>query len=96
MGSSGSRGAPQDGNVVDGVVVVGTVVVVDPPPLATPEGALAEGPPDPQAAARTPTRATPRRRATTLADRGECALTGLPGRLGLSGQRRGLGEDVHA
>lgn len=67
VGSRGSRVEPQDGKVVDGVLVVGAVVVVDLPPLlATPEGGLAEGPPDPHAPARTPTSATPRRRATTL------------------------------
>ncbi|HXR54342.1 MAG TPA: hypothetical protein VN793_04770 [Acidimicrobiales bacterium] len=62
--------APQAGNGVDGVVD-GVVVVVEPPPLATPEGGFADGPPDPQAPARTPTSATPRRRATTLLRRGE-------------------------
>jgi hypothetical protein len=75
VGSSGSRVAPHSGSAVG--VVGCVVVVVDPPPLlgTTLAGGLAEPlPPEPHAAASTPTSATPRSRATTRASRGEDAL----------------------
>jgi hypothetical protein len=79
VGSSGSRAAPQAGRVV--AVELGTVVVVvvEPLPLAgaaPPEGALAEPPPDPQAAARMPTSATPARRAASRVIRFEREIIG--------------------
>lgn len=79
VGSSGSREAPQGANVVDVVDVVlaaGCVVVVEALPLLCKPrvDGLAELPPDPQAVARIPTRATPRRRVTTLLNRSERVL----------------------
>jgi len=69
--------APQAGSVA--AVELGTVVVVvvEPLPLAgAPTGGeLAEPPPDPQAAARMPTSATPRTRAATLLGRIERVVT---------------------